>query len=78
MQKIGINIEGLRKILPYGAIKEVAKRSNTSIYTVSRVLNGGSNNVDVINKLKEYVSEMKNTKEEINNTVQSLNTCFND
>ena len=72
MQKIGINIEDLKKIMPHGAIKEVAKRSKTSIYTVSRVFRGKSNNVSVIKAIKVYVDEMKATKEAINETVKSF------
>ena len=56
----------VKKALPYGAIKEIALRSNTSIYTVSRVLNRGAFNTIIIKIIKEYLEEMQQTSIEIN------------
>ena len=66
MEKNIINRAQIKKTLPYGAIKEIAKRSNVSIFTVSRVLKGGSKNPIVLNVLKNYLKEIYNTATEIN------------
>ncbi len=73
MKKVAINNAKLKEVLPHGACKEVAKRSKTSIYTVSRVLNGRSNNMNVVNEIRKYVEELRTTKEQINETVEALN-----
>lgn len=59
----------VKKSLPYGAIKEIAFRSKTSIYTVSRVLNKGGNNPLVLKTLKDYIEEIQQTNEQINTLV---------
>lgn len=60
----------VKKALPYGAIKEVANRSKTSIYTVSRVLNRGGKNTKVLIAIKEYIEEMQQTNVTINKLVE--------
>ncbi len=66
MQKSRINTAGVKKLLPYGAIKEIANRSNRSIFTVSRVLSGGSKNPIVLKTIKDYLEEMQTTSNQIN------------
>lgn len=66
MEKNGINTAAVKKSLPYGAIKEIACRSKTSIYTVSRVLKGGSKNPVVLKNIKSYIEEIQQTNKEIN------------
>lgn len=66
MQKNSINTAAVKKMLPYGAIKEIANRSKTSIYTVSRVIKGGSKNAIVLQTMKDYIVEIQKTNEEIN------------
>lgn len=66
MVKNGINTAALKKYLPHGAIKEIAKRSDMSIYTVSRVLKGGSTNAIILKNIKDYIEEMQQTNNEIN------------
>ena len=66
MQKNSINTAAVKKTLPYGAIKEIAKRSKTSIYTVGRVIKGGSKNALVLKTMKDYLVEMQKINEEIN------------
>ncbi|CAN5258071.1 hypothetical protein BH09BAC2_BH09BAC2_00470 [soil metagenome] len=41
MEKSTINLSQLKKTLPHGARIEIAKRSNKSLTTVLRVINGG-------------------------------------
>jgi DNA invertase Pin-like site-specific DNA recombinase len=75
-QKHSINKAQVKKSLPYGAIKEIAFRSKTSIYTVSRVLNRGGKNTKVLNALKDYIEEIQQTNETINKLVEdSKITC---
>jgi len=66
MKKNTINTVGVKKVLPYGAIKEIAKRSNTHITTVSNVLKGVSKSPVVIKTIKEYLEEMNTTSNKIN------------
>lgn len=66
MQKNVINTAAVKKTLPYGAIKEIAFRSKTSIYTVSRVLNKGGKNPLVLKTLKDYIEEIQQTNQQIN------------
>lgn len=59
------NNANLKEVLPYGSMKKIALRSKKSIYTVSRVVNGGSNNTDVMNSIKDYLQEMNANKKEL-------------
>jgi hypothetical protein len=70
MQKTAINSMQVKKTLPYGAIKEIAFRSKMSIYTVSRVIKGGSKNPIVLKNLKEYIEEIQQVNTEINALIQ--------
>lgn len=71
MQNIVKN-EAVKKTIPYGGIKEIAKASKTSIYTVSRVVNGRSKNIAVKKAITEYLKNLKATDEELSNSVSSL------
>lgn len=66
MNKCRINTASVKKQLPYGAIKEIAKRSNKSIFTVSRVLKGRGNNPIVLKNIQQYLEEIKETTDQIN------------
>lgn len=70
MQKNKQNNANLKEILPYGAIKKIAFRSKKSIYTVSRVVNGGSNNNDVLKCITEYLRELNTDKRQLKETVE--------
>ena len=63
----------LRKALPHGGIKEVARRSNTSIHTVSRVLKGGSQNPTVKKALADYLTELAATEQQLSRAVETTN-----
>lgn len=69
MQKNDTNVTHLRKVLPYGAIKEIANRSKVSRITVSRVLNKGVRNLTVMKFVKEYLEESNQLSMEINQLV---------
>ena len=64
-----INTAALKKSLPYGAIKEIANRSKTSIWTVSKVIKGGVENPVVLKTIKDYLVEIQQTKADINTLI---------
>ena len=65
MENIKNDLGNLRKLLPHGAISEIAKQSNTTIYTVSRVFNGRSKNIKVIRAIGDYVKGIMDKNTEI-------------
>jgi len=69
MQNIVINNVELKKSLPYGAIKEIAYRTKTSIFTVSRVVNQGGKNPKIRKAIKEYLEEIQQVDCQINQLV---------
>ncbi len=73
MKNISLNVEGLKKVLPHGAIKTIAERSKVSRYTVYSVLKGGSCNPAVLSSLKSYIVEVNSVIPEINNLVSEIN-----
>ncbi|WP_312340618.1 hypothetical protein [Sphingobacterium sp.] len=68
MENVVKNIENVKKKLPHGAQKEIAEKSGKTIYTVSRVLCGKSNNKEVLKAIHEYVLEMNS----INNDLEQF------
>lgn len=71
MKKSNINVEGIKKVLPFGAIKEIAKRSNVSRSTVYNVLKRGSRNVEVLKNIKGYIEERNEFDNSLNVLVES-------
>lgn len=69
-----INTEAIKKILPHGACKEIAIRSNVTIFTVSRVLNGTSNNYKVLKNMKDYIEEVQKTGTDLNSLIAESQT----
>lgn len=63
----------IKKLIPYGGIKEIAKRSNSSVFAVSRVLNKGVNNPIIIKSLTQYLKEIKDVKQEFDSVLNELN-----
>lgn len=72
MQQLGKNKKELKAAMPYGSLSEIAKRSETSIYTVSRVVNGKSNNNKVLKEISLYLKERVNTMDTIRESAISL------
>ncbi len=68
-----INVQGLKKVLPHGAIIELSKRCNVSRTTVYSVLKGGSCNPIVLSHLKDYIQEVNSVIPEINSLVAEIN-----
>ena len=68
MKKNKINTIGIKNMLPYGAHKVIARRANVTVFKVSRVINGHSNNPLVLKNLKDYMEEIK----KIDNDIDSL------
>jgi hypothetical protein len=62
----------LGELLHHGAATIISIRSGLSISTCSRVLRGQSNNPIAIKALQEYLSELAETKEKIQSSVEIL------
>jgi hypothetical protein len=58
--------------LPHGAQKIIALKANVSDHTVRNVLNGTSQNWDVLKAIKEYLNEYKEIKTDINEVAGEL------
>lgn len=69
MQNKVRNTRGIKKMLPYGSIKIIAGRSNVSIFTVSRVIKGSSNNPEVLKNIKAYIEEVKKVDNDLNSLI---------
>ena len=69
MQKSNINTTLVKKNLPHGAVKEIAKRSKRSTMTVYRVINKGVNNPIVLKALRDYIEEIQLVEDQINTLV---------
>lgn len=65
MKKVNQNIAKIKEILPHGSLKEIALRSNTTIFTVSRVFNGKSNNQKVLSAIIDYAKEIKSVNTQL-------------
>lgn len=72
MQEFGKKQNEVRDAIPHGGISEIAQRSGTSIYTVSRVINGKSRNQKVLAHLNIYLSELKTVHESICSNATAL------
>lgn len=58
--------------IPYGGCKIVAQKAGVSIFTVTNVLNGKSNNPKVLAEIKNYLHELIGLKNEIKNLNETL------
>ena len=63
-------LDKIKEELPFGAISEIAKRSEVSYQTVTRVLQGKSKNIRVMKAITDYLKEM-------NDNTQSFNSVAN-
>lgn len=72
MKVIVRNTSKIKEIIPYGGIKEIAEMANCSIYTVSRVINGKSNNKKVTDALTKFLKNLNTKKVDLENTVATL------
>ncbi len=60
-----VNNASIKNVMPHGSLKEVAAMAGVTIYTVSRVLNGKSNNRKVLKSITDYLSDLKSEKNEL-------------
>ncbi len=72
MKKYIKNNAKIKAAIPYGGLKEIAKMSNTSIYTVSRVVNGVSRNLKVIEAITEYLKSLEQTNKNLDDALSTL------
>lgn len=72
--KTGTKRTDIKSILPHGSIKEIANRCGVTIFTVSRVVNGHSNNTKVKRGIADYLNELAEMEESIANKSKALLT----
>ena len=75
MQNKVRNARDIKKMLPYGSIKTIARRSDVSIFTVSRVIKGSSNNPKVLRNIKDYIEEINKVDSDINSLIAEFQTA---
>ena len=59
----------IKEVLPYGAIKEISARAKVHHNTVTRVLNGRSDNLKVKNAIAGYLSRKKRIEQRIESAI---------
>ncbi len=62
----------IKAAIPHGGLSDIATRSQKSIYTVSRVVNGKSRNRKVLDEIDRYLLELRNRDESINHNSMAL------
>lgn len=72
--KMALDTKVLKKALPQGAAKEIASRCRVTTTTVSRVINGKSENAKVLNEIANYLLEQSRAKERVNKMAKKLAT----
>lgn len=72
MQNTTNNTTKIKEKIPHGGLKIIAKMSGTTIYTVSRVVNGRSENQKVKKAITKYLNKLNKQHTEFNNAVNSI------
>jgi predicted transcriptional regulator len=54
-----IDFKKIKEQLPHGAQTKIAKMANVALSTVHLVLNGKSDNEDVVNAVIDYLTELQ-------------------
>lgn len=67
-----IDIAKIHEQLPFGAQTEIAKRANVNLSLVHRVLKGKSTDMNVLNTVADYLTELKSKEQEVANKFASL------
>lgn len=70
--KTKLDFTKIRKQLPHGSQTEIAKRANVHINLVQRVLKGESDNIEVLKAIADYLTELKESKENVLDRLTSL------
>lgn len=68
-----MNLQEIRKQLPSGAIKEIARRANTSTTSVSLIFKGKINSLkkqEVLQVTADFMAEYKAKEKEAKDTIQ--------
>ncbi len=55
----------LKEALPHGAMTEIAERCGLTKYTISRVVNGQSNNIKAKRAIENYLKELRSLESSI-------------
>lgn len=67
-----VDITKIKDQLPHGAQSEIAKRLNVSLPLVNKVLNGKSEETNVLNGIADYLTDLKSKKAEALNRLAAL------
>lgn len=70
--KTSIEIEKIRKQLPFGAQTEIANKCGVKVSLVNRVLNGKSDNTLILDAVADYLTEFKKKKDQAISRLSSL------
>lgn len=73
-----MNLTEIKKQLPHGAYKEIAKRTKLSSCTIHDVLSGkrkSSKEILILNTIADYLTELKNKERE---TIDKLNAIMSE
>ncbi|PQJ11764.1 hypothetical protein CJD36_008190 [Flavipsychrobacter stenotrophus] len=73
MQQVVKKQNEIKASIPYGGFKEIAASANTSVYTVSRVVNGKSRNRKVLAEINNYLAGLRNDKETLQDNLKAVN-----
>lgn len=66
------SLNALKKALPHGSVKAIAERMNLDASTVSKVLDGKSNNLEVIEVALQVAKEAKAKRRDLENRITEL------
>ncbi len=67
-----VDFKKIKDQLPHGAQTEIAKRAGVSLNMIHSALKGKCDNVDVLNVIADYLSELKEAKSAALNRISSL------
>lgn len=67
-----VDFTKIKEQLPHGAQTEIAKMANVANSTVLKVLNGDSDNINVLNAIADYMEKQKQQKSAAINRISLL------
>lgn len=67
-----VDFKKIKDQLPHGAQTEIAKKANVSLNMVHSALKGKCDNIDLLNAIADYLTELKQKKQAANNRLSSL------
>jgi hypothetical protein len=67
-----VDFKKIKEQLPYGSQTIIAKRANVSVSAVNNALKGNCENVNLLNTIADYLTEIKAKKTAALNRISSL------